>query len=146
MDEVLSWTAQLLPADRPRYVMGIGLARDLLIAIGHGIDIFDCVVPTRHARGAVAHTYRGRMRLTNPRFRKDRLPVDTDCSCYCCSNYSRGVLHHLCTSNEILGTTLLAIHNIHFLTDLCARSREAIAAGRFDAWRSDVESNLGDRD
>jgi queuine tRNA-ribosyltransferase len=145
MDQVLSWTAPLLPEDRPRYVMGIGLARDLLAAIDHGIDLFDCVVPTRHARGGVAHGWRGRMRLTQPRFRKDRLPIDTSCGCYCCRNFARGVLHHLLTSNEILGTTLLAIHNIHFLTELCAAARGAISERRWSEFRAEVEEGLGAR-
>ena len=144
MVEVLDATVSLLPANKPRYVMGIGLARDLLAAIAQGVDLFDCVIPTRHARGGVAHTYQGRIRVTSPRFRKDRYPIDTNCACYTCQRFARGVLHHLCTSNEILGTTLLAIHNIHFLTDLCARARQAIDAHRFDAFRSEVEESFGE--
>jgi len=135
MDQAFATVAQLLPEDKVRYAMGIGYARDLLVAIGLGVDIFDCVIPTRHARGGVAHTWRGRMRLTGRKFRNDRLPIDTECGCLCCRDYPRGVLHHLLTSKEVLGTTLLAIHNVFFLTDLCAKARKAIEEDRYSSFR-----------
>jgi queuine tRNA-ribosyltransferase len=143
MDEVLSWTAHLLPADKPRYLMGVGLPEDLWCGVGRGIDMFDCVIPTRHARGAALYTFQGRMRISNRRFRKDRLPVDTSCPCYTCQNFSRAYLHHLFAAEEVTGTTLACIHNVTFLQELMRVIRESIEQGRFAQARTEFFDRYG---
>jgi queuine tRNA-ribosyltransferase len=135
MERVLSFTMPHLPADKPRYLMGIGLPEDLLVAVDHGIDMFDCVIPTRHARGAVLYTFQGRMRISQRRYRRDLYPVDTSCPCACCQGFSRAYLHHLFAAGEVLGTTLAAIHNLTFLAQMVSRMREAIEADGFDEFR-----------
>jgi queuine tRNA-ribosyltransferase len=133
---VTAFTAPLLPEDKPRYLMGVGLPEDLLAAIGYGMDLFDCVIPTRYARSGVAFTSRGRIRLTNRRYRRDGYPIDRSCDCEACAGgFSRGYLHHLLAANEILSAILVSIHNVRFYQRLVAGAREAIAAGRFEAWR-----------
>ncbi len=133
---VTEHTAALLPEDRPRYLMGVGLPEDLLAAIGYGIDLFDCVIPTRYARSAAVFSVRGRIRLTNRRYRRDGYPIDPSCDCsVCAGGFSRAYLHHLFAANEILSAILASIHNVHFYQRLVRQAREAIRAGRYDAWR-----------
>jgi queuine tRNA-ribosyltransferase len=128
--------APLLPANRPRYLMGVGLPEDLLAAIGYGMDLFDCVIPTRYARSATVFTSRGRIRLTNRRFRRDAYPIDTSCDCAACTGgYSRAYLHHLFAANEILSAILASIHNVRFYQRLVADARRAILEERFDDHR-----------
>jgi queuine tRNA-ribosyltransferase len=116
--------------------MGVGLPEDLLAAIGYGIDMFDCVIPTRYARSGTAFTRRGRIRLTNRRFRRDAYPIDTSCECAACAQgYSRAYLHHLFAANEVLSAVLTSIHNVHFYQCIVREAREAIIAGRFDEHR-----------
>lgn len=137
MDRVLSFTAPELPEHKPRYLMGVGLPEDLLCGIGHGIDMFDCVIPTRHARGAVVYTFQGRMRLTGRQYRRDLYPIDRNCPCYACQHFSRAYLRHLFDADEVLGTTLAAIHNISFLLQLMDRAKAAIDQGAFEAFHQD---------
>ncbi|MCK6528865.1 tRNA guanosine(34) transglycosylase Tgt [Myxococcota bacterium] len=137
MERVLSYTTPHLPKGKPRYLMGVGLPEDLLAGIAHGIDMFDCVIPTRHARGAVVYTFQGRMRLTHRKYRRDLYPIDTGCPCYTCRNFSRAYLRHLFDVGEVLGTTLAAIHNVAFLQQLMDRAREAVVAGRFSSYRKE---------
>jgi len=133
---VTEHTAPLLPDGKPRYLMGVGLPEDLLAAIGYGIDLFDCVIPTRYARSATAFTRRGRIRLTNRRFRRDAYPIDTSCDCAACAQgHSRAYLHHLFAANEVLSAVLTSIHNLHFYQRLVGEARAAIVAGRFDDYR-----------
>jgi queuine tRNA-ribosyltransferase len=133
---VTEHTAALLPEDRPRYLMGVGLPEDLLAAIGYGIDLFDCVIPTRYARSAAVFTVRGRIRLSNRRFRRDAFPIDTSCDCLTCAGgFSRAYLHHLFAANEILSAILASIHNVHFYQRLVRESRAAILAGGFSDFR-----------
>ena len=128
----------LLPESKPRYLMGVGLPEDLLAAIGYGIDLFDCVIPTRYARSASAFTVRGRIRLTNRRYRRDKYPIDLSCDCTsCASGFSRAYLNHLFNTNEILGAVLTTVHNVRFYQRLMEAARDAILAGRYDAWRKD---------
>jgi len=143
MDRVLGWTAPLLPETKPRYLMGVGLPEDLWCGVGHGIDMFDCVIPTRHARGALLYTFQGKMRVSSRRFRKDRLPPDTTCPCYTCRNFSRAYLNHLFEAEEVTGTTLACIHNITFLQQLMTVIRDSIAADRFDEARSQFFARYG---
>jgi queuine tRNA-ribosyltransferase len=133
MKEVTEWTAPLLPEKLPRYLMGVGTPEDMLEAVERGIDMFDCVIPTRYARGGTLFTRSGRLRIGDKKFRKDRYPVDTNCACYTCRNYSRAILRHLHYAGESLFDTLASIHNIQFYEDLMAEMRQAIEAGTFAA-------------
>ncbi|MCH7708068.1 MAG: tRNA guanosine(34) transglycosylase Tgt [Myxococcales bacterium] len=139
--KVTEHTALLLPENKPRYLMGVGLPEDIIAAIGSGMDMFDCVIPTRYARSATAFTVRGRIRLTNRRFRRDAYPIDTSCDCEtCAAGFSRAYLHHLFAANEVLSAILTSVHNVHFYQRLMREAREAIQAGDFDAWRKDFLS------
>lgn len=126
-----------LPSDRPRYLMGVGTPRDLLEAVAAGIDQFDCVLPTRNGRKGYAFTSRGVVRLRNSVHRLSAEPLDPACDCQTCRNFSRGYLRHLFMSGEILGGTLVSLHNIRFYQNVMAQTRAAIADGTFDAFRRD---------
>jgi queuine tRNA-ribosyltransferase len=119
----------IMPFDKPRYLMGVGAAEDLVNGVLRGVDIFDCVLPTRLARHGSAMIHGGRLNLTNAKFLKDPEPVELTCSCYTCSNFSRGYLRHLLKANEILGHILLTTHNVHFLIELMGKMRKAIIRG-----------------
>jgi len=131
MLRVLAHTAPRLPAQRPRYLMGVGTPEDLLDGIAAGIDMFDCVLPTRNARNGWLFTAAGDIRIRNSRYKDDTHPLDPDCACYTCRNFSRAYLHHLQRVNEILGARLNTIHNLHFYLDLMRGARGAIEAGKF---------------
>ena len=134
---VTAATAKLLPETKPRYLMGVGLPEDLIAAIGLGIDLFDCVIPTRYARSASVFTRRGRIRLTHRRYRGDRYPIDTSCDCEACaSGFSRAYLHHLFAANEVLSAILASIHNVRFYQRLVQEARAAILARRYEEWRT----------
>jgi queuine tRNA-ribosyltransferase len=135
LKQVVDCTEPHLPANKPRYLMGVGLPEDILESIERGMDMFDCVIPTRYARSATLFTRRGRIRLTSRRYRRDFFPVDAACRCYCCANFSRAYLHHLFNANEILSATLAAIHNVRFYLDLVAGARAAIEGGDFAPWK-----------
>jgi len=131
---VLDHTLPVMPADKPRYLMGVGLPTDILDAVMRGVDMFDCVIPTRHARNGYLFTEDGTLRIRNARFRDDPQPLQADCECYTCQNYSRAYLRHLDACGEILGSRLNTIHNLHFYLNLMRRIREAIEAGGLDAF------------
>jgi len=131
MTRVLEFTLPELPESKPRYLMGVGLPEDLFMGVKLGIDMFDCVIPTRHARGGIVYTFQGRLRIQNTRFRRDMYPLDTSCDCYTCQNFSRAYLRHLFSIRELLGHTLASIHNIRFFQVLMAKMRQAILEGRF---------------
>ncbi|MEE8580554.1 MAG: tRNA guanosine(34) transglycosylase Tgt, partial [Myxococcota bacterium] len=136
MCRITEQTAPLLPEAKPRYLMGVGLPEDLLAAIGYGIDLFDCVIPTRYARSATAFTVRGRIRLTQRRYRRDAYPIDLSCDCEACSGgFTRAYLHHLFAANEVLSAILCSIHNLRFYQRLVAEARAAVLAERFEDWR-----------
>ena len=135
--ETLAITAPKLPADRPRYFMGIGDPVGILEVIGLGVDMFDCVLPTRLARHGAALTAEGRINLNNATYRQDLGPLDPECSCEACTGYSRAYLAHLVRENELLGHRLLTLHNVHFTVELCWRAREQIGAGSFEKWARD---------
>ena len=135
MLRVLRHTAPRLPADRPRYLMGVGTPEDLIEGIAAGIDMFDCVMPTRNARNGWLFTRFGDLKLRNSRYRDETGPVDESCSCATCRNFSRAYLHHLQRVNEILGARLNTIHNLHFYLSLMHEARTAIEQGRFEAFR-----------
>jgi len=134
--KITEFSAPLLPEDKPRYLMGVGLPEDLVAAIGYGMDMFDCVIPTRFARSGVAFTVRGKIRLTNRRYRRDGYPIDVSCDCTACAGgFARAYLHHLFAANEILSAILVSIHNVRFYERLVQNARAAIVAGRYDDWR-----------
>jgi queuine tRNA-ribosyltransferase len=135
MNAVVRYTAPLLPTDLPRYLMGVGLPEDILAAVEHGIDMFDCVIPTRYARGGTVFTRTGKIRITDKRYRKDRYPIDKNCACYTCRNYSRLVVRHLHYAQDPLFETLASIHNVHFYQDLMREIRAAIEGSRYLAFR-----------
>jgi queuine tRNA-ribosyltransferase len=128
---VLESLAPALPPERPRYLMGVGTPADLVKAVARGMDMFDCVIPTRHARNGQLFTSEGALNIRNSRFRTDTGPIDPRCGCYACRHYSRSYLRHLQQCNEILGARLATIHNLYFYLTLMARTRAAIEAGRF---------------
>jgi queuine tRNA-ribosyltransferase len=135
MCEVLDFTTQHMPWNAPRYLMGVGRPLDLVEGVARGIDMFDCVIQTRHARSGVMWSSHGRMRVTDRRYRKDMRPVDPTCSCYTCSTFSRAYLHHLFRVGEILGATLASIHNIAWFQQYMGRMRQSILDGTFESFR-----------
>ena len=134
MREILVYTAPLLPQQKPRYLMGVGTPEDIVEAVLAGIDMFDCVMPTRNARNGHLFTRHGDVRIRNSRFRHDTQPLDVDCACYTCRNFSRAYLHHLDKSREILGATLNTLHNLHYYQELMRGLRAAIADRRLEAF------------
>jgi queuine tRNA-ribosyltransferase len=137
MCDVLDYATGMLPADRPRYLMGVGKPIDLVEAVARGVDMFDCVLPTRSGRHGQAWTWDGAINLKNARFAEDDHPLDEDSDCPASRDYSKAYLHHLVRSDEILGQVLLSWHNIAFFQALTAAMREAIAHGRFETFRRD---------
>jgi len=133
-------TTPELPEDKPRYLMGIGTPEDLVEGVARGIDMFDCVLPTRNARNGMAFTDTGRVVIKNAAYARDPGPLSADCGCYACRHYSRAYLRHLFVSREILAYRLLTWHNLYYYFNLMARMREALAAGRFAAFRRDFTS------
>jgi queuine tRNA-ribosyltransferase len=136
----------LLPAAKPRYLMGVGTPEDLLNAIGHGIDMFDCVMPTRNARNGRLYTSRGEINIRNSVHRLDPRPIDAACSCYTCTHYSRGMLRHLNRAKEILFSTLTSVHNLHYYVNLIKGAREAIQQGVYVPWRAELLAARQDSD
>jgi len=134
MLHILEHTAPRLPQDRPRYLMGVGTPEDLLAGMAAGVDMFDCVLPTRNARNGWLFTRRGDVKIRNAAHRADARPLDPDCACYTCRNFTRAYLHHLQRSNEILGARLNTIHNLHYYLDLMRRARGAIELGTYGAF------------
>lgn len=147
LKKVVDYTEPFMPKNKPRYLMGVGLPEDILESIERGMDMFDCVIPTRYARSATLFTKRGKIRLTNKNFRRDFFPVDASCDCYCCRNFSRAYLHHLYNANEILSATLAAIHNVRFYLNMVAGARTAIEAGDYPAFKKEflAEYNSGEK-
>lgn len=140
MQRILAHTAPRLPQQKPRYLMGVGTPEDLVNAVGQGIDMFDCVMPTRNARNGWLFTRTGDIRIRNAKFRNDESALDATCTCYTCQNFSRAYLHHLDRSKEILGAHLNTMHNLHYYLDLMREMREAIEADRFDAWMTEFHA------
>jgi queuine tRNA-ribosyltransferase len=137
MRRIVGHTPQRLPAAKPRYLMGVGTPEDLVDGVAHGVDMFDCVMPTRNARNGHLFTRFGDLRLRNARYRSDARPVDETCSCHTCTNFSRAYLHHLDRCGEMLGPMLASIHNLHYYVNLMREVREALDAGGFAAFAQD---------
>jgi queuine tRNA-ribosyltransferase len=142
MFESTAWAAELLPEDRPRYFMGIGDPEGILEVISRGIDMFDCVLPTRNARTGSALTRHGRLNLKNARFARDPAPLDEDCPCPACSRFSRAYLRHLVNQQELLGHRLLTLHNLRFVLDLVAGARAAIERGELQSYKDAALARL----
>lgn len=140
MAEVLDHTTPLLPADRPRYLMGVGTPVDIARAVSHGVDMMDCVLPTRLARHAHVYTSEGRLNLLNARHRTDTGPLDPQCACSTCRTITRSYLHHLFRSRELLGPRLATLHNLSYYAHLMQRIRQAIPAGTLPALISELEA------
>ena len=136
-------SAALLPRDKPRYLMGVGTPEDLLVSVGHGVDMFDCVLPTRNARMGRILTPDGHYNLRNQRFRLDERPLVEGCGCYTCANFSRAYLRHLDRAREILCSVLASIHNLHVLLDLMATCRAHLDDGTFASWRDEELARRG---
>lgn len=145
MFETLPDVCDALPANKPRYLMGVGNPTTILEAIGMGVDMFDCVLPTRTARLGTAFSSQGRLNMRNAKFARDFSPLDPECTCDTCKNYSRAYIRHLIQSKEMLGSILLSEHNLHYLLDLTAKARQAIDEDRYgeflNAWRNSPANN-----
>ncbi|WP_164962449.1 tRNA guanosine(34) transglycosylase Tgt [Rubrivivax sp. JA1026] len=135
MLRIMAHTPHRLPAHKPRYLMGVGTPEDLVEGVACGVDMFDCVMPTRNARNGHLFTRFGDLKIRNAKHRASDRPVDETCSCYCCRNFSRAYLHHLDRCGEMLGPMLASIHNIHYYLNLMREVREALDEGRFEAFR-----------
>lgn len=135
MMENIEVTEPHMPKNKPRYLMGVGYPEDIIEAVARGVDMFDCVLPSRLARSGVIFTRRGRYRVTNARYKNDKFPLDTHCSCYACENFSRAYINHLINSKEILGSVLATLHNITFYQDLMREIRVSIEEKRFESLR-----------
>jgi queuine tRNA-ribosyltransferase len=144
MYEIINYATPQLPRDKPRYLMGIGDLMDVLEAVAAGIDMFDCVMPTRNARNGTLFTSRGRISIKREEFKKDPGPLDPDCTCYTCSNFSRAYLRHVYMSKEIISMRLNTIHNIHFFLEFFSKMREAIDNSEFEKFRNEQTPNVKD--
>mgnify|MGYP000219497523 CR=1 FL=1 len=137
MYEMVEFTAGLLPQDKPRYLMGVGLPQDILECIERGVDMFDCVLPTRNGRNGCAFTWMGKLNIRNARHTRDfTTPLDSSCACYACKHFSRAYLRHLFMAGEILAVRLITLHNVHFFMDLVAQARTHILNNTFGEWKA----------
>jgi queuine tRNA-ribosyltransferase len=142
MYDIVARTTPALPADRPRYLMGTGTPADLVESVARGIDLFDCVLPTRNARNGQLFTSAGKLNIKNARYAEDDRPPDPACGCYTCRTCSRAYLRHLHVANEINAATLNTLHNLNFYLDTLRRIRDAIAFGRFESFRVAFHQSL----
>jgi queuine tRNA-ribosyltransferase len=134
MFNVLDWMDDPLPKDKPRYLMGVGEPTDLIRSVARGVDMFDCVLPTRQARHGAAFTRDGRINMRNKQFERDEAPIDAECGCYCCTTFTRAYVRHLLHVGEMLGLYLMSLHNLQFVMDLMRDMRVALRDDRFEAW------------
>jgi queuine tRNA-ribosyltransferase len=142
MFDATTHAASLLPPEKPRYFMGIGDPEGVIEVIARGVDMFDCVLPTRTARTGSALTWEGRLNLRNARFARDPRPLDEACACPACTRHSRAYIRHLVNQQEILGLRLLSLHNLRFLIDLVGQARQAIERGAFESFKTDALTRL----
>jgi len=142
MFDATTEAAAFLPEEKPRYFMGIGDPEGVLEVISRGVDMFDCVLPTRTARTGSALTWEGRLNMRNARFVRDPRPLDDGCACPACARFSRAYIRHLVNQEEILGLRLLSLHNLRFLLDLVAAARQSIERGAFASWSADALARL----
>lgn len=140
METAVKWVNEILPKDKPRHLLGIGEPEDLIMGVENGVDLFDCVAPTRNGRGGTLYTSRGKINIRNAEFREDEGPIDADCGCEVCKTYSRAYICHLMRAHEMLGGTLGSMHNLYFIINLVKRLRQAIINGNFDEVKKDFLS------
>ena len=140
LQDIVSYITPKMPISSPRYLMGVGTPLDIANAVDKGVDMFDCVIPTRHARNGYLYTSTGEIKIRNSRFKNDLNPLDSNCNCYTCSNFSRSYLHHLDKTKEILGSTLNTIHNLYFYLKLMGDLRLAIETGTLQTFLSEFRS------
>ena len=138
MWDILAMTTEMLPRERPRYLMGVGFPEDLLDGVARGVDLFDCVMPTRNARKGTVFTSRGRLVVKNAAYARDESPLDLDCDCRACRTLSRAYIRHLFAAGEMLAMRLASLHSLSFYLRLMRRAREAIVEGRFAAFRRET--------
>src|SRR4051812_13799117 len=134
MYRILSDVHEVLPKDRPRYLMGVGFPEDLVEGVRRGVDMFDCVAPTRMGRNGAVFTSDGRLNIKRAEFRMDKRPLDPECTCAACTRFTRAYIRHLFLADEMLGLRLLSLHNVHFLVSLMRQARQALLGGTFDSW------------
>jgi len=137
MFEITGLCTSLLPESKPRYLMGVGKPEDIVEAVALGVDMFDCVIPTRNGRNGTVYTWKGKLLIKNQIFQKDFSPIEPECTCYTCRHFTRAYLRHLFQVNEILGLRLATIHNLHFYMTLLQKAREAVLKGQFLEWKND---------
>ncbi|MBA3071883.1 MAG: tRNA-guanine transglycosylase, partial [Nitrospirae bacterium] len=142
MHEIINFIAPLMPEDKPRYLMGIGDLKDMLIAVEAGFDMFDCVMPTRNARNGTLFTSSGRISIKRTEYKADNSPLDENCGCYACRNFSKAYLRHLFLAKEILSMRLNTIHNLYFYIDFFRKMRDAIKGKKFREFREKWETLL----
>lgn len=135
--KVVGWMTSVLPEEKPRHLLGMGSPKEILDIIGEGVDLFDCVVPTREARNGTLYTNSGKLHINNAEYRLDFSPIEEGCGCTACANFTRSYLHHLFRTGELLGKRLATIHNLYFINRLVAQCRQAIKEGSFDKFRAD---------
>ncbi len=141
-NEMVSEITPMLPKDKPRYLMGVGKPQDLVEAVKRGVDMFDCVMPTRNARNGSLWTSNGELKIRNAKYKKDLKPLDENCECYTCENFSRSYLHHLDRTRELLGCHLNTIHNTHYYLNLMQQMRDAITENKFSDFYQDFYKNF----
>ena len=146
MYKIVEYTANILPSDSPRYLMGVGSPENLIECISKGIDMFDCVLPTRIARNGSLFLDSGRINITNATFRYDDRPIDLSCSCYTCSQHSRAYIHHLFRAKEFLAYRLASIHNLNFIINLMKEIRKSILSEEFDKFKKEFLSKYNSSD
>lgn len=142
MYDIIEFTCNLMPSNKPRYLMGVGTPEDLIEGIHKGVDMFDCVMPTRNARNGTIFTQNGRLSIKSARFKEDLEPIDKKCSCYTCNNFSKAYLNHLFKANELLYARLSSIHNLYYYMDLMKNARNSILKGEFENFRIKFYDNL----
>ena len=141
MGTAVAWVNQSLPEDKPRHLLGIGDPIDILLGVENGCDLFDCVAPTRIARNGSLYTKEGNINITNSKYRKDFSPIESDCKCYTCKNYTKAYLAHLFHAKEILANTLASVHNVYFIVNFVHQIREALMEGKFEEFKEEFMSN-----
>ncbi len=141
LKQVVEFTEPFIPEEKPRYLMGVGLPEDIVESVDRGMDMFDCVIPTRFGRSGTLFTVKGKIRITNKKYRRDMYPIDTSCDCYTCKNYTRAYLHHLFRVKEVLGASLCSIHNIRFYTNLMEKIRISITEDSFKEFKKEFFNN-----
>ena len=143
METAVKWVNEILPKEKPRHLLGIGEPEDLFMGVENGVDLFDCVAPTRNGRGGTLYTSTGKINIRNAEFREDTGPVDEDCLCEVCKNYSRAYLCHLYRAHEMLGGTLGSMHNLYFIINLVKRMRESILDNTFETFKMEFLNKYG---